>query len=105
MVEREQRISTDLPVGVKRPDESDGRPARVLNISDGGLLVEGDEVQRAPGDSLAVEIPPAGDRGRVLVLAEVAWTDNGRKGLKVQGMMPHHRMRFEALLEQLAVAA
>lgn len=101
MKEREPRIEADLEVAVRRPNEAHLRAGRVKNLSGGGLLlIDAESFQ--PGDAVAVEIPATADRGRVLVLGEVAWSEAEKKGLRFQGMLPHHRDRYRELLGTLA---
>jgi hypothetical protein len=103
MIQRETRIQTNLEVAVRRPNEAHLGAGRVRNISRQGLLLEGGESYRK-GDAIAVEIPATHDRGRVLVLGEVAWADRDRKGMRFEGMLPHHRARLQEMLTEMAAA-
>jgi hypothetical protein len=97
---RANRLHADIPVDVRLPTGTYRKPGRVRNLNDGGMLLEHNSVLRA-GDSVGVEFPPTSDRGRVVVLGEVAWSDRVVMGVRVCGMMPHHRVRYERLISSL----
>lgn len=98
--ERAPRFPTDIPVAVRRPESDGRRVGRLKNLSDGGMLLV-DSLAPGHGGPIAVEIPASLGFGRVLVLAEVAWRDGSVAGLRLLGMLPHHRRRFERLLLSL----
>ncbi len=97
---RANRLHADIPVDVRLPVGELKKPGRVRNLTADGMLVEYDNPLRA-GQSIGLEFPPSRERGRMVVLGEVAWSDEQRAGVRVCGMMPHHRARFERLLGNL----
>lgn len=99
-VQRATRFSADIPVSVREPASEGRRVGRLKNLSDGGVMLL-DELAPPPGGPIAVEIPASAGVGRVLLLGEVAWREGGRVGLKLLGMLPHHRRRFERLLDEV----
>lgn len=98
--QRAPRFATDIPVAVRHLEEEGRRVGRVKNVSEGGMLLV-DPLAPAPGGSVAIEIPASAGFGRVLVLAEVAWREGQEAGLRLLGMLPHHRNRFHRLLASL----
>lgn len=99
-LQRANRLHADIPVEVRLPAGEHRKTGRVRNLNADGLLIEYDNPLRA-GESIGVEFPPSRERGRMVVLGEVAWSDERRAGVRVCGMMPHHRARFERLLGNL----
>lgn len=109
---RATRLYADIPVEVRLPTGDSSfssrsasaretrRTGRVRNLNTTGLLVEYTNPLRV-GESIGVEFPPTRERGRMVLLGEVAWADQKRAGVRVCGMMPHHRVRFEKLLTSL----
>lgn len=97
---RPTRLHADIPVEVRLPSGELRRTGRVRNLNTSGLLVEYPNPLKA-GESIGVEFPPTRERGRMVVLGEVAWADDKRAGIRVCGMMPHHRVRYEKLLTTL----
>lgn len=97
---RATRLYADIPVEVRLPAGDFRQTGRVRNLNTSGLLVEYKNPLRV-GESIGVEFPPTRERGRMVVLGEVAWADDRRAGVRVCGMMPHHRVRFEKLLTTL----
>jgi hypothetical protein len=97
---RANRLYADISVDVRLPVGEHKKPGRVRNLTADGLLVEYENPLRA-GQSIGLEFPPSRERGRMVVLGEVAWSDDKRAGVRVCGMMPHHRARFERLLGNL----
>ncbi len=97
---RPTRLSADIPVEVRLPTGDFQRAGRVRNLNTTGLLVEYKNPLRA-GESIGVEFPSTRERGRMVLLGEVAWADDKRAGVRLCGMMPHHRVRFEKLLTTL----
>ena len=97
---RASRLHADIPVDGRVPTGDFHQTARVRNLNTDGLLIEHD-TPLSPGASIGVEFPAGAGRGRMVVLGEVAWTDRLRAGVRVCGMMPHHRVRYERLLTSL----
>ena len=97
---RASRLHADIPVEVRIPTGEFHQVGRVRNLNTDGLLLEHDTPLK-PGSSIGVEFPAGAGRGRMIVLGEVAWADRLRAGVKVCGMMPHHRVRYEKLVSNL----
>lgn len=97
---RATRLHADIPVEVRLPTGDFRQAGRVRNLNTEGLLVEHD-TPLTPGSSIGVEFPALAGRGRMVVLGEVAWADHKRAGVRVCGMMPHHRVRYEKLMTTL----
>jgi hypothetical protein len=97
---RASRLHADIPVEVRVPTGDFRQVGRVRNLNTDGLLVE-HPTPLKPGASIGVEFPASDGRGRMVVLGEVAWADRARAGVRVCGMMPHHRVRYERLLSNL----
>jgi hypothetical protein len=98
LVPREPRFAVDVEVDVMRLSDERVVRGRLRDVHERGLCVEHD-LDVGPGDGVGVEIsthPATG--GRVSIFAEVCWTDAGRTGLRVGGMLPHHRERLKRLL-------
>lgn len=88
-----------LPALVKTGPEAPTARAAVGNVSSGGLLLERLDVAIDSEDHLWIEIPKDDDRGRVGILGRVAWAAEGRAGVAIEAMLPHHRHRFSVLLK------
>jgi len=97
---RANRLYADIPVEVRMPTGDFAQPGRVRNLTSDGLLVEHASPLK-PGSTIGVEFPASAGRGRMVVLGEVAWANAQRAGVRVCGMMPHHRVRFEKLMTSL----
>lgn len=97
---RATRLHADIPVELRLPSGEYRRSGQVRNLNTTGLLVEYTN-PLPPGESIGVEFPATRERGRMVVLGEVAWADGHRAGVRLCGMMPHHRVRFEKLLTTL----
>lgn len=52
------------------------------------------------GQSIGVEVPPDGERRRISILGEVLSNNNGSLEVKIWGMIPYHRQRWEAFLTE-----
>lgn len=100
VTERATRLSADIPVEVRLPTGEVRREGRVRNLNTHGILVEVPASLKA-GEPIGVEFPATEGRGRMVVLGEVAWADERRAGVRVRGMTPHHRVRYETLLSAL----
>lgn len=98
--ERKERRPSDLSVEVQTPSGTLRADGRVKNLSDEGLCLE-HELNVPPGAHIGVEIPPAGDRGRITILGEVRWANGKVAGIQVAAMVPHHRHRYRHLLSSL----
>lgn len=97
---RATRMQADIEVEVLLPSGDVKALGRVRNLNQDGLLVEYTNPLQV-GESVGVEFPETAERGRMVVLGEVAWAEQDRAGVRVRGMVPHHRARFEKLLTLL----
>lgn len=103
MKKRSERLSTNISVEVRSPNGENQGNARVKNLTSDGLLVErSDAFPVASGEAIGIEIPANEARGRVMILGQVAWANEGQAGVRVNGMLPHHRARFERMVSTIA---
>jgi hypothetical protein len=102
--EREHRLPADIKVEIRNPAGEGKGAGRVRNLNPNGLLVEQELLDVDRGDSIGVEFPATGTRGRVMILGEVAWKEGEQTGVRVNGMMPHHRARFERMVSSIATS-
>ena len=101
---RSRRHLASIEVEVSQPEGDSRDPARVVNLHEDGLLIEKEQVNCAPGDPIGIEFPATKSRGRVMILGEVAWRDATHAGVRVNGMLPHHRARYDRLVTALATS-
>lgn len=103
MPRRHVRFDSDLKAHVLvRPGDEEMGGATVRNVSPKGLLLERLRARLEHGASVWVEIVDATERGRVGLIGRVVWYEDGRAGVDIEAMFPHHRDRYGDLLEHLA---
>lgn len=103
-LERAQRLSADIVVEVQSPSGKATDVGRVRNLNPHGLMIEQENLKLVRGDPIGVEFPATSMRGRVMILGEVAWKHGRHTGVRVNGMMPHHRARYERMVSSIATS-
>lgn len=102
MIDRPDRFSIDLPAAVlTRPDGPEAL-ARVQNVSPEGILLAELARPLSEEEQVWVELPRTDGRGRVGMLGRVCWSEDGRAGVAIEAMLPHHRQRYVDLLASAA---
>ena len=98
--ERRIRFAAEMPIHVSREG---GVVEQVImrDIGPDGFCVEAKLDNLTVGETVGVEVPADEERGRITAIGELRWTDKGVAGLRLVGMLPNHRRRFEHLLESL----
>ena len=99
---RNDRLIANLIVDVKTTKGEGRGSAFVKNLNKTGFLVEQADFHAVSGEPIGVEFPSTSARGRVMILGEVAWAKEGQAGIRVNGMLPHHRARYESLVSTIA---
>jgi hypothetical protein len=76
--------------------------ARIENLSADGLLLTRLPKPVAEEMPVWIEIPRAYGRGRLGFLGRVRWANADSAGVVIEAMLPHHRLRLQGLLSELA---
>lgn len=97
---REPRFPVELPVALTVGEDGAPIPAKLLNVSNGGLCVQA-ACAAEVDEFLGLELEAEG-HGRIALFAIVRWREQDRIGLEIGGMHPRHRHRHEELLAKLA---
>ena len=96
---REPRFVVDLPVALTVGDDDAQVPAKVKNLSRGGLCVEA-TCDVGEDGFVGLELDTQ-EHGRILMFAVVRWRTSEHLGLEIGGMHPRHRFRHDELLASL----
>ena len=101
MIRDRERRNAHLTADVRMDPEGPGRSAQITNVSTRGLRLRRAGRRLRRDQELWIEIPRVYGRGRMGMVARVAWTREDEAGVQIEAMLPHHRERLLSLFEAL----